>query len=87
MLSKAKAAVKSFRAKRSSSSQSIQSDKSVNLNLKSIDETSSSIQQRTAKNEEDLTIVWLTKDAKNTIDLSLIDTLRSINDYIQVRFK
>jgi hypothetical protein len=84
MLSKAKAAIKSFRAKRLSLSQG---DKSVSLNLKSVDETSSSIQQRTAKNEEDVTIVWLTKDSKNTIDLSLIDTLRSINDYIQVRFK
>jgi hypothetical protein len=87
MLSKAKAAVKSFRARRSFSTQSSSSDRSDNSNFRSVDGITSSIQLRTEKNEEDVTIVWLTKHAKNTIDQSIIETLRTINDYIQVRFK
>ncbi|CAF2944479.1 unnamed protein product [Rotaria sp. Silwood2] len=41
-------------------------------------------QKRTDKNEEDVTIVWLSKDTNNTKTQSLIAAIRSINDYIQV---
>lgn len=36
------------------------------------------------KNEEDITIIWLTCHVENTEEHSLVESLRSINDFIQV---
>jgi hypothetical protein len=86
MFSKLKAIVKLLRIGHSSQklipSSSIEQ---INLNSKPIHESIIITEQRSEMNEEDVTIVWLSKDAKNTKEQSLMGSLRSINDYIQVR--
>ncbi|CAF3876492.1 unnamed protein product [Adineta steineri] len=81
MLSKVKFAIKSKRNRRALGARSISLDEQINLNLKSTDEFFINNQQRTETNEEDITIVWLSKTKQNK---SLITSLRFINDYIQL---
>ncbi len=85
MFSKLKASTKLLRNRRLYKAQSSTSIELSNLDLKATNESSIIDQQRTDANEEDVTIVWLTKDAKNIEEPTLIESLRYINDYIRVR--
>ncbi len=85
MLSKIKAAAKLWRTRSLSQTQTPSSNGQTNLNVKQTNESNTIDYQRAETNEEDVTIVWLTKDSKNTKEQSFIESLRSINDYIKVR--
>ncbi len=85
MLSKIKATKKFLRRRLSSKNQTSPLDEQNNLDLKPTNDSNIIDQQRINANEEDVTIIWLTKDAKNIKEQRLIESLRFINDYIQVR--
>jgi hypothetical protein len=87
MWTKVKAVVKFMQTERSSQTKNTPLNSQPSLIM--IPNTESIIidQQQRKKNEEDITIVWLSKDAKNPEKQSLVESLRSINDYVQVRLK
>jgi hypothetical protein len=75
MFSKVKAIINSLRLGHSSHVQTPSIDESIIINP-----------QRIEFNEEDVTIVWLGKDAKSPEVQLFIGSLRTINDYIQVKW-
>jgi hypothetical protein len=85
MLSKIKAVANLLRTGRTTETGTPPSNVENNLELKPVDELKTIDQQQAKTNEEDFTIVWLTKDTKNTKEQTLIRSLRSINNYIQVK--
>ncbi len=82
MLAKVKAVVKLLRAGRSSQTQAVPINGQSRMSLRPVHELNTRNQKRTEKNEEDVTIVWLSKTTKNQ---EFIASLRSIIDCIQVR--
>jgi hypothetical protein len=85
MFSKVKAIINSLRLGNSSNEHKASVDEQPHINVKPVEESIIISEQRTESNEEDVTIVWFGKDTKNTKEQSFIGSLRSINDYIQVR--
>lgn len=86
MFTKVKGVLKFMRSRRrfSSEIETRKSNGQINTNLKISKELNIVDQERTTKNEEDVTIIWLTKNLKNVHNQSLILSIQSINDYIQV---
>ena len=87
MLSKVKAITKFLRFKRSSRTKTTVTSEQNDLNVAPIKQLTISNQQRTEKNQEDITIIWLSKNVKNIKEQGLVKSLRSINDYVQVRLQ
>lgn len=58
----------------------------MNTTLKSINGTIVSERRRTDRNQEDVTIVCLSKNNNILQEPLFLITLRTINDYIQVRY-
>jgi len=85
MFSKVKAIINSLRLGNSSNEHKASVDEQPHINVKPVEKSIIISEQRTESNEEDVTIVWFGKDTKNTKEQSFIGSLRSINDYIQVR--
>lgn len=84
MFSKVKAVLNFLKSGCAFQAHSRTSNGQININLKPIKELNAIDQRRTTKNEEDITIIWLTNNLKNLYDQSLIASLQSINDYMQV---
>lgn len=86
MFSKVKVIINSLRLGHSSHAASTPlTNEQHSISLKPIEESIIITEQRTKSNEEDVTIVWFAKDAKITREQSFIGSLRTVNDYIQVR--
>lgn len=84
MFSKVKSVVNLLRFGRSSSTKTASSNEQTGIVLKTINESIIIDRQRTESNEEDVTIVWLSKNPDDAKEQSLMGSTRSINDYIQV---
>ena len=85
MFSKVRALINSLRVTRSSNARTPSPVDKSNRNVKPIGESVIVNPQRTELNEEDITIVWLGKDTTITGEQSFIGSLRTSNDYIQVK--